>query len=119
MLKFVYDIGSWFTPFNVCLMTSLCRYLILFKLLAGVFDNMEIATEMAASKPLRQSGTVSKPVRKPVETSSVHDTGDDDEELEDDEDGVEATGGKNAVIWCSMLRKKLFFRKCGFSRLPP
>ena len=75
---------------------------------------MEIATEMAASKPLRQSGTVSKPVRKPVETSSVHDTGDDDEELEDDEDSLEASGGKNSVIWCSMLRKFFFLGNVDF-----
>jgi len=59
---------------------------------------MEIVTEMAASKPLRQPGTVSKPVRKPVETSSVDDAEDDDEEVDDDDDGL-AADGKNSVIF--------------------
>jgi hypothetical protein len=48
---------------------------LLFTISVGVIENMEIATEMNAvqstekTKPLRQSGSVSKPLRKPVETS--------------------------------------------------
>ena len=54
---------------------------------------MEIATEINAAqstertKPLRQSGSVAKPLRKPTETSTT--SGDDLEKTEDtDEDGV-------------------------------
>ncbi len=56
---------------------------------------MEIATEMAASKPLRQSASVSKPVRKPVETSSDDDE-DEGEEVEDVDDA--SADKKNSVI---------------------
>ncbi len=59
---------------------------------------MEIATEMAASKPLRQSASVSKPIRKPVETSSDDDE-DEGEEVDEVEDVDDASADKkNSVI---------------------
>ena len=63
---------------------------------------MEIVTEQANTKPLRQSPAVSKPVRKPVETSLDKDDEDEDEEevdedVQDVEDDSAPAGGKNSV----------------------
>ena len=62
---------------------------------------MEIVTEQANTKPLRQSPAVSKPVRKPVETSLDKDEEDEEEEVDEDvqdvEDDSAPAGGKNSV----------------------
>ena len=63
---------------------------------------MEIVTEQANTKPLRQSPAVSKPVRKPVETSLDKDEEDEeeeeaDEDVQDVEDDSAPAGGKNSV----------------------
>ena len=72
----------------------------------GVIENMEIATEINAAqstertKPLRQSGSVAKPLRKPAETSTA--SGEDLEKTEDtDEDGV--TDATDPVNICSHM----------------
>ena len=60
---------------------------------------MEIVTEQANTKPLRQSPAVSKPVRKPVETSLDKDEEEEevDEDVQDVEDDSAPAGGKNSV----------------------
>ena len=70
---------------------------------AGVLENIEIVTEQAASKPLRQSPAVSKPVRKPVETSLDKDDEEEEEEevdadVQDVEDDPTPAGNQNSVI---------------------
>ena len=78
---------------------------------AGVLENMEQVTEMNAatterSKPLRQSGAVSKPLRRPAEAAVASAVDEDDavdggEEKIDDSVDTEADGvteGTNAVI---------------------
>ena len=64
---------------------------------------MEQVTEMNAatterSKPLRQSGAVSKPLRRPAEAAAAVDGGEEkiDDSVDTEADGV--TEGTNAVI---------------------